>query len=92
MVAGLGAEFHLTETPMSTVCRLSDGLRKQIRLHKMRAGACDEVSAILPQIGAMIADTRNEAENTMPDQRLTDAASTPSSRVRYIGKKGISIV
>ena len=50
------------------------------------------VSAMRPQIGAMIALTMKLAENTTPAQRLTSSAETPSSCVRYIGKKGISIV
>ena len=43
-------------------------------------------------VGAMMAETRNEAEKTIPDQRLTSAAETPSSIVRYIGRNGMSMV
>lgn len=50
------------------------------------------VSAIRPQIGAMMALTKKVEEKTMPDHRFTDAASTPSSCVRYMGRKGISMV
>jgi hypothetical protein len=40
------------------------------------------VSAILPQIGAMTAETANVAENTMPDQRFTEEAGQASSVCR----------
>jgi len=40
----------------------------------------------------MTALMRNVEEKTMPDQILTDAASTPRSLVRYIGRKGMSMV
>ena len=49
-------------------------------------------SAIFPQIGAMMALTRKVDEKTIPDQILTEVAETPSSRVRYMGRKGMSIV
>jgi hypothetical protein len=43
-------------------------------------------------MGAMIALTRKVEEKTIPDQILTEAAETPSSWVRYIGRKGMSMV
>ncbi|CDF05127.1 unknown [Megasphaera elsdenii CAG:570] len=49
-------------------------------------------SAMRPQIGAMTALTRKVDEKTTPDQILTEAASTPNSRVRYMGRKGMSMV
>ena len=35
MVRCLGTVFYLTQTYMSVSCRLSDGLRKELRRHKM---------------------------------------------------------
>ena len=63
--------------------------RKLARMAMMRLPF---VSAMRPQIGAMMAETRNEAEKTMPDQMLTSASETPSSIVRYIGRNGMSMV
>ena len=63
--------------------------RKLARMAMMRFPF---VSAIFPQIGAMMADTRKEAEKTMPDQILTSAWLTPSSMVRYMGRNGMSMV
>jgi len=40
----------------------------------------------------MMALMRKVDEKTTPDQMLTEAASTPSSRVRYMGRKGMSMV
>ena len=40
----------------------------------------------------MMALTTKVDEKTMPDQRLTEEGATPSSRVRYMGRKGISMV
>ena len=50
------------------------------------------LSARRPQIGAIIALMAKVDEKTTPDQILTEDASTPSSRVKYMGRKGISIV
>ena len=45
-----------------------------------------------PQMGAITAETRKVTENVMPAHMLTDASSTPSSSVRYMGRNGMSIV
>lgn len=50
------------------------------------------LSAIAPQIGAMMPDITKEEEKTMPDHRLTSDCATPSSLMRYIGRNGMSIV
>ena len=50
------------------------------------------VSAILPQIGAMIPPIRKVMEKIAPFHIFTSSALTPSSFIRYIGKKGISMV
>ena len=40
------------------------------------------VSAMRPQMGAITADTTNDAENTTPDQRFTCSGAAPSSDER----------
>ena len=53
----------------------------------------DPMNNFMPDSGKlMTALTAKVAEKTTPDQMLTEAGSTPNSRVRYMGKKGISIV
>ena len=50
------------------------------------------VSAILPHTGAIMPPIKKVTENTTPDHMVTSLWLTPSSRTRYIGKNGISIV
>lgn len=40
----------------------------------------------------MMPEMRKEAEKITPDQMFTSDCATPSSCMRYIGRKGMSIV
>ena len=50
------------------------------------------LSESAPQIGAMMALIKNEIEKIRPDQILTSLCATPNSSIKYIGRKGTSIV
>ena len=52
----------------------------------------ERLSAMAPQIGAMTPEIRKETEKTRPLQKFARDCSTPSSSMRYIGRKGMSIV
>ena len=49
MVAGLGAEFYLAQSAVSASGRLVDGLREELRIHKMGAGTGGKKTAVLYQ-------------------------------------------
>lgn len=52
MIRCLGTIFHLAETHMDTFCRLTEHLRKELIAHKVRAGTCSQITAILYQLHA----------------------------------------
>ena len=52
MIRCLGTIFHLAETHMDTFCRLTEHLCKELIAHKVRAGTCSQITAILYQLHA----------------------------------------
>ncbi len=50
MIGGLGAVFDLTEPFVGAGGRFADRFGKKLRLHKMRAGAGGEVTAVCEEL------------------------------------------
>ena len=47
MISGLGPVFHLAQTLVDVPCGLPDGLCKELRGHKVGAGAGGQIAAVL---------------------------------------------
>lgn len=52
MVRGLGAEFHLPQTPVGSGSRFAYGLCKELGIHEMGTGAAAEIPSVLHQLKA----------------------------------------
>ena len=56
MVGSLRPEFHLAEPAVRVSCRFADRLFKEFGIHKVGAGAGDEISAVLHEFHAAEVD------------------------------------